>query len=158
MIDQVTFLPFDTPFLELTWQWLQNPELRYLTDTPSFSEEDQQRWFASLEDRADYLIWGVMVAHDPVGVVGLKNVCGPAAELFCYIGNHDFMGKGVGQAMIAHAFKESARRSVRMLYLKVLLDNARAQKAYIRAGFQKIGANSRHLWMACLIEEMQAHG
>ena len=54
--------------------------------TPAFTDEGQERWFANLPSKTDYLVWGVELAGRPVGVIGLKGIRGERAEYFGYLG------------------------------------------------------------------------
>lgn len=59
-------------FLELSWDWLSDPEIRVLTNTPIFTKNEQRKWFDSLKNRKDYIIWGIQVDNTPIGACGLK--------------------------------------------------------------------------------------
>ena len=70
MQSEIEFTAYDESFLALSWDWLTDPEIKALTMTPDFDRAAQARWFESLPDRSDYLIWGVCCAGRPIGVCG----------------------------------------------------------------------------------------
>ena len=41
----VTLCSFDAVFLEASWNWLQDDELRKLIDAPVISKDQQKIWF-----------------------------------------------------------------------------------------------------------------
>lgn len=128
-------VPYDGHFLELSWRWLNNPEIKYLTDTPTFSQQQQHAWFAGLSQRTDYLIWGVELHGEQIGVFGIKHITLEDAEYWGYIGERKYWGRGIGQWMIRMSEAEARRRGIQRLYLRVIRDNERARKAYERAGY-----------------------
>lgn len=128
-------LPYSEAFLERSWIWLQDPEIRRLTDTPEFTRDQQQRWFESLPDRTDYLIWGVAVDGVLVGSFGIKNIAEGTGEYWGYIGERAYWGRGVGQWMLRQAAKQARAHGLSQLVLRVIADNERARRAYERFGF-----------------------
>ena len=42
---QVAFVEYTEEFLDLSWEWLNDPEIKLLTMTPDFSREDQRAFF-----------------------------------------------------------------------------------------------------------------
>lgn len=150
MSSELAYRPFDQQFLELSWAWLNDPEIKRLTDTPDFSRDDQEAWWRSLENRADYFVWGVALAGRPIGVVGLKNVARISAELFCYLGEKDCWGLGYGRRMVGFGLRQAAQLGVRVVFLRVVKENLRAIAAYRRYGFLEIGKADAHLWMSRL--------
>lgn len=129
-------VPYDERMLERSWTWLQDPEIKRLTDTPEFTRQAQRSWFDSLADRTDYLVWGIEVDGMPIGAFGLKHVTAEDAEYWGYVGERPYWGRGVGQWMLKRACGEAGRLGLRRLRLLVLRDNARAITSYRRFGFQ----------------------
>ena len=84
--NEVVLVPFDRTFLDCAFQWLNDPEIRFLTDTPVVTREAQETWFASLPSRPDYAVWGVQADGVPVGVCGVKHIFEGEGEYFGYIG------------------------------------------------------------------------
>ena len=77
---RLTFSRFDERFLEKSWQWLRDPEVKRLTMTPDFTRDQQLSWFRGLPAKKDYLIWGLLCDEIPIGAMGLKNVTETEAE------------------------------------------------------------------------------
>ena len=129
------FVKYDQFFLDKSWQWLNDPEIKLLTQTPEFSKEGQLKWFNSLDGRTDYKVWGVTYDGIAVGVVGLKFITDHDAEYFGYLSEKEFWGKGIGQMMLDFSVTQAKIRQLSKIYLKVAATNTRAIKAYERFGF-----------------------
>src|SRR5690349_5509898 len=69
--EQARSVAYDRRFLIASRSWLRDPELARLTLTPSFTDEAQEAWFASLASRADYWVRGLELRGMPAGVFGL---------------------------------------------------------------------------------------
>jgi RimJ/RimL family protein N-acetyltransferase len=85
----------DEVALEKSWEWLNDPEIKRLTITPDFSKDEQKKWFESIKNRKDYWITVGWHNGEPIVIGGLKNIGEKDAEIFGYIGNKEYWGKGV---------------------------------------------------------------
>ena len=126
---------YDREFLECSWHWLKDKEIKELTMTPDFSRQQQKEFFISLEQRKDYKIYGFRINNKPAGACGLKNIRLCKAEYWGYIGEKQFWGKGYGKQMINEMIKVAQREEISHVYLKVGKSNIRAIKLYNRFGF-----------------------
>ena len=129
------FCKYDESFLEMSWQWLTDPEIKRLTMTPDFTREDQARWFARLSTVTDYLIWGLKSGDTPIGAMGLKKLTLVDAEYWGYIGDRRFWGGGFGQCLIRFALEQARRLNLTSIYLRVHRENDRAARLYEKLGF-----------------------
>jgi RimJ/RimL family protein N-acetyltransferase len=136
LVGELCFETFDECFCELSWAWLNDPEIKQLTMTPSFTREDQLRWFAGLSTMTDYRIWGVRYEVSPIGAVGLKKVTAVDGEYWGYIGERRFWGLGLGQRMIDFVLGQARSLGLREVYLHVSQENLRAIALYKRCGFE----------------------
>ncbi|MFN4285592.1 MAG: GNAT family N-acetyltransferase [Lacibacter sp.] len=143
----VTLCAFDTVFLEASWNWLQDEELRKLVDAPVITKEQQEIWFESLPQRLDYRIWGVLYNDQPVGVAGIKNIMNNTGEYWGYIGDKNYWGKGIGSVIIQCVIAEAHSLQLKQLTLKVLRTNQRAIQLYQKNGFVQTQADQIHLFM-----------
>ena len=91
----IEFVKYNETFLEKSWEWLNDKEIKYLTFTPDFTREQQKEWFLSLKDKKDYFIKGVLYNDIPIGVVGLKNITDINGEYWGYIGEKEYCNKGI---------------------------------------------------------------
>ena len=55
---RLKFVAYDRRFLLASRTWLRDPEIAALTMTPAFTDEGQERWFAELPSKTDYLVAG----------------------------------------------------------------------------------------------------
>ena len=145
-------VPYDERFLDSSWQWLQDPEIRRLTDTPVFSRQQQREWFDGLGSRSDYSVWGVEVDGQPVGAFGIKNVKGGEAEYWGYLGERAQWGRGIGQWMLRQTLAEARERGLSQLVLRVVSENVRAQRAYERFGFKVTSESDGQVRMALPVQ------
>ncbi|EOI3555649.1 GNAT family N-acetyltransferase [Cronobacter dublinensis] len=134
-MDNLTLTTYDRDFLELSWTWLQDPEIKKLTLTSDFSRQDQENFFNNLSHREDYIIYGVNLGSRKIGVAGLKNIKENDAEYWGYIGEKDLWGKGLGKYLISALEDVAKNKGIKKIYLKVSDLNVRAIKAYQKSGF-----------------------
>lgn len=138
----LSLTPYDEECLEKSWEWLNDPEIRFLTMTPEFSKADQRRFFNSLATRADYLIWAVSLDGKPIGAAGLKNHRESMAEYWGYIGEKALWGGGLGRSMLALVEQKGRSAGFSSLDLKVLAKNERALSLYRKCGYVVDAENS----------------
>ncbi len=131
------FVPYDERFLEPSWKWLNDPEIKKLTLTPDFTKEGQLKWFALLPEKTDYLIWGIFWDNAPVGAVGLKNITSSEGEYWGYIGEKSYWGRGIGRIMVDFIIRAAREKELERLYLKVADYNERAIALYRKLGFEE---------------------
>lgn len=127
---------YDKTYLEHSWVWLNDPYIRSLIMAPTFSREDQQRFFENLRGRTDYLIWGVEFGGRPIGAAGLKNHRCERAEYWGYIGEKQLWGYGLGRKMMARVETKASAAGFSSLDLKVSAHNSRAVSLYLSTGYE----------------------
>ncbi|MCE0846436.1 GNAT family N-acetyltransferase [Buttiauxella sp. A2-C1_F] len=138
-MSRISLVAYDEEFLELSWQWLNDAEIKELTLTPNFTKSDQKKYFKSLKERTNYIIFGLIVDDNiKVGAAGLKNIETNRAEYWGYIGNKNYWGQGLGKELAKLMEKVCAERYINELYLKVSSENIRAVKSYLNTGYSKI--------------------
>lgn len=148
IVDKISFVKFNRDFLQKSYFWLSNPEIRRLTDTPSISRDGQEQWFRSLSSKKDYYIKGILADNYPIGAVGIKNITAVQGEYWGYIGEKSYWGKGVGKAMVEEMVHVAKRDfNLKILYLKVVVDNIRALSLYKRIGFIINNSDERFNYM-----------
>lgn len=136
-MQKIKFVEYNEIFLEKSWEWLNNKEIKYLTCTPDFTKEQQKKWFLSLKDKKDYFIKGVLYNDTPIGVVGLKNITNTNGEYWGYIGEKEYWNKGIGKDFINYISRYSYILNLKEIYLKVIKNNPRAIKLYQKMGFKE---------------------
>lgn len=147
-IFNIKFCDFDESFLDLSYWWLKDEEINYLTNAGKQTKEDQLKWYESIKGRRDYLIWGVLCENNPIGVCGIKNIKEKTGEYFGYIGEKQLWGRGLGKLMmkeIENWVKEQT--NINVITLKVLKDNLIAISLYSRMGYILISEDERFLLM-----------
>jgi RimJ/RimL family protein N-acetyltransferase len=126
---------YSETYLNASWLWLNDPEIRKLTNTPVLNKDTQLRWYETLSEKEDYKIWGISFNNKPIGACGLKKITNEDAEYWGYIGEKEFWGKGIGK-IIMYLMEEEARKlALNNIWLQVLKENARAIKLYISMGY-----------------------
>ena len=131
----VRFVEYSKTFLDLSWSWLNDPEIKELTMTKDFTKEDQIRFFDSLTNKKDYLVKGICFDNKPIGACGLKNIDHGKAEYWGYIGEKKYWGKGIGQIVLDEMVRTARELLLVKLYLKVDRNNQRAIRSYKKFGF-----------------------
>lgn len=132
---KVKLVNFNRTFLELSWIWLNDDELKYLTQTPVFTRDDQLLWFKKLPANQNYKIWGIKAENIPIGACGIKNIKGPAGEYWGYIGLKNFRGKGIGKQVMILIENKAVKLNLESLWLKVIQDNKNAIRLYEKSGY-----------------------
>lgn len=139
--EHLSFVPYSRVFLDKSYAWLHDPEIKRLTCTPDFTREQQTAFFESLAIRKDYKVWGIALAEEPIGACGLKHIDGAQAEYWGYIGEKRYWGRGLGQQIIGHCQTMAQSIGLTSLYLKVGADNLRARKLYFKSSFYEEGSD-----------------
>ena len=157
--ESVVFTEFDEEFFRLSGVWLSDPEIRRLTDTSEFTENQRVEWFKKLPDRPHYRIFGVLFNGVAVGVCGLKNITPEVdGEYWGYIGDKMHWGQGIGSAMVEFIVQLAIEQSLERLYLKVIPQNTRAISLYSKQGFRVLsaGVNSESITMEKVLRRVHA--
>lgn len=146
-MEEIEFIDYSEAFLDLSWEWLNDPEIKQLTNTPDFTKEGQRRWFESLKNKPDYKVWGIVCNNKKIGVVGLKNIVGNSAEYFGYIGDKTFWNRGLSKSMLGYTCEYAKKNGISVIWLRVIKDNPRAIRAYQKYGFEVYNENNNELLM-----------
>lgn len=137
--EQLSFVECTEEFLRMSWMWLNDPEIRSLTNTPIFSRLEQSIWFERvLKDTDTYYIRVLAMGEELIGAIGLKNIrkIEREGEYWGYIGVKQYWGKGLSKQIFDYIKTVSVRDyGLERLYLFVSESNERAIKAYEKAGF-----------------------
>lgn len=99
---QVDLVDYDRSFLDASFKWLADEEIKFLTNTPSFSKDVQEQWFLSLSEKEDYYIRGILADGILIGACGLKHITNVDGEYWGYIGEKEYWGKGIGKQMMSN--------------------------------------------------------
>ncbi len=134
-------------FLDYSWKWLNDKEIKKLTNTPDFSLEEQNKWFSNLKFKNDYLIWGVAYNGNPIGVCGLKNITTEDCEYWGYLGEKEYWGKGLGSIILSNMLDKAHQMGKKNVWLKVNQSNHRAVNLYSKNGFLTEGESENELIM-----------
>lgn len=134
----ISLVKYTEDFLMLSRSWLRDPEIKSLTQTADFTDEQQLNFFLGLANRSDYLIYGVLYDGQKIGAAGLKNISNESAEYWGYIGVKEMWGKKLGQEMVNSVLQVAEQRGIQTVNLKVSIENLRAIKLYSRLGFDLV--------------------
>lgn len=135
-LNRIRLVPFDRTFLDRSFDWLHDPEIKLMAMAPDFTREEQEAFFNDLPGRDDYKIWGVAAGGEPIGVGGIKNISGTDGEFWCYIGERAYWGKGIGGRILDLCEEKAHDLGVTRLTMTALETNERSLNAYRKAGFQ----------------------
>ena len=135
----IVLVPFDRAYLDLSWEWLRDPEIKAMTMAGDFTREDQEKFFEGLPNRTNYKIWGVEGPDGvPIGAGGLKHIDGPTAEFWCYIGERAYWGQGLGGSVLTACEDKARSLGINHLTMVALETNERSVRAYAKMGFQPV--------------------
>lgn len=131
----VTLTIFNELFLNESWKWLQDVELRNLIGMSEITKIQQIQWFENLDHRTDYFIWGVLYNNIPIGATGIKNIKNNHGEYWGYIGVKKYWGVGLGNDIIQLTELAAKTMKINTLELKVFHSNIRAVRMYKKNGY-----------------------
>lgn len=132
----IEFVDYDRQFLNSSYRWLSDAEIKHLIASSDINREEQEKWFMNLFKRKDYYIRGIQYNGIPIGAVGIKKIFNDSGEYWGYIGEKEYWGKGIGKLMLMQMVKDARTIfSLKNLYLKVLHVNERAIGLYKSLGF-----------------------
>ncbi|WP_059747583.1 GNAT family N-acetyltransferase [Staphylococcus haemolyticus] len=128
----------------LILNWMKNEKLRYLIGTVyPITELEHENWFQNRMLEKDNRMFVIDLDNEKsIGIVGFKNLdwVNRNSELFIYIGDEEYWGKGYGtqalELIIKFAFNNL---NLHMLYLEVFSYNKNVTKTYERLGFKQDG-------------------
>lgn len=143
----IELVSYNETFLEKSWNWLNDPKIKHLTNTGDFTKEQQQKWYSNLPFTSNYKIWGVKINGEEAGVFGIKNIENNSGEYWGYIGEKQYWGKGYGKEIMISVLNEAKKMELSEVYLKVIKDNPRAIKLYKKMGFIESGVLDNNLLM-----------
>jgi RimJ/RimL family protein N-acetyltransferase len=133
--------------------WINDRELVELSAIfRPVTRAEHDAWFASVRAREDVAVFAIREGGRLVGTCQLIRD-GDEAELRIRIGEPAARGRGLGteavRQLLAHGFD---RLGLRRVWLQVFPHNARAIRAYEKAGFTRCGPDGPTLRMERLSE------
>lgn len=131
----IQLVKYDIDFLTLSWEWLNDFEIKKLTNTPDFTKEEQLEWYHTLQTKQNYLIWGIIVDLNPIGVCGLKKITLEDCEYWGYIGKKEYWGKGIGKTIMYFLEEKAKNLNLNSIWLQVMKENERAIMLYKKTGY-----------------------
>jgi RimJ/RimL family protein N-acetyltransferase len=132
----IRLVPYDRAYLDRSWDWLRDPELKKLTLAGDFTREEQIAFFESLPSRLDYKIWGVASPEgEPIGAAGIKKISGSSGEFWCYIGERSWWGRKVGGRILELCEEKAHKLDLDHLTMIAGATNDRSISAFEKMGF-----------------------
>lgn len=132
----ISLTQYDRTYLDKSWDWLRDPEIKQLTMAGDFTREEQVSFFESLPVREDYKIWGVAAPDgEPIGAAGIKNISGSTGEFWCYIGERDWWGRGIGGRILELCEEKARDLGLDQLTMIAGANNDRSINAFEKMGF-----------------------
>lgn len=132
----IEIVEYSRLFLDHSWKWLNDPEIKKLTNTSDFNREDQSIWFENLKIKSNYLIWGINLNGKPIGACGIKNITEKDCEYWGYIGESQYWGNSYGKEIIRLMECKANELKLESVWLQVIEFNSRAIKLYQNQGYQ----------------------
>lgn len=140
----VTLTPFSSTEVTLLRRWLVAPHVAAWYPDP----EDHVEWAAnppSCGDRAliavggqtvGYVRWQA-VSREILDLVGLHEIPAGSVDVDIFIGESEFVGRGIGpKALLVLLSQLRQRRDVPLVGLTTSVQNLFAQRAYTKVGFR----------------------
>lgn len=134
---EIRLVNFDEKYLEKSYYWLNDLEIKSETMAPDISEESQREWFEALGSRNDYFIKGIEADSRPVGAAGIKHIDFEknVGESWLYIGEKDVQSRGIGSRVMEELFTYATAIGLTRLNARVLSSNRRSVKFHSKLGY-----------------------
>lgn len=132
---QLIFGNFDEEALAKSWDWLNDIEIKYFTNTSDFDRVSQRDWFEGLAARDDYYIKTMLVDNTLVGVCGIKNITDTEGEAWLYVGEKLLWGKSIGTQCLKYLISYARQIDLKSLYALILKDNTRSLNLFKKFDF-----------------------
>ena len=143
--DRICFRPIELADEPSLRRWINDPRVwATLSGRPPFNECREREWIEGLgKDRANY-VFGIVVKNGErlIGSCGLHGISAVnhSAELGIAIGDVEFQNQGYGTEAVRLALRFGFEElNLNRVGLHVLATNARAVRAYEKAGFVREG-------------------
>ena len=133
----MALVKFDELYLTQSYEWLNDSEIRDLTDGPSvLTHSMQQKWYAQIINDPTYAIWGIDWDGVKIGACGIKHIdfANCEGEYWGYIGEKQYWN-GKGHTLMNLVYNKARELKLNKLYLVVLVNNLRAFRLYQSEGF-----------------------
>jgi RimJ/RimL family protein N-acetyltransferase len=138
---------YDERFLDASWRWLQDDELRSMVMAGPMTREGQRAWYERLPARTDYRIWGVELDGEPVAVFGIKGIADGSGEYFAFIGEPQHWGRGIGGFITDEVIRLGRELGLSRLWGVAKADNQRTLRRQARHGFREYRREDGLVWI-----------
>mgnify|MGYP000058133370 CR=1 FL=1 len=134
---RLRFVDYTRTYLEASYHWLREPEIKFLTRSPEVTREGQEKFFQSLPKRKDYWIQGIEYLGRPIGACGLRRIDHKQseAEYFAFIGDKSLWDQKLGFEIFNHIRQEAIARGLKVVYTLMNPENHRAIRFCEKSGF-----------------------
>jgi len=138
----VRLIPFQHKHVRMTFRWVRDPALqRSFFIRGTINWKGHQAYFKKVLSSALWRVYAIIVDRRHVGNCGFKHIIPDEkmGELWIYIGDRLFRGKGIGQIATQLLLQEGFETlGLERIYLHVAKNNIAAQKLYKKFGFRKV--------------------
>jgi RimJ/RimL family protein N-acetyltransferase len=136
---RVVLVPFTREHVDLTFQWVMDPELqRLFLMRRKPTREKHKAYFEHVLNDTTQRVYAVLCEGCHVGNGGIKNIATglEEGELWVYVGLSAMRGKGIGKYATGLLIREAFEiMKLRKVYVHVAAFNDAALKMYADLGF-----------------------
>jgi len=155
---QVVIRPLEENDAKTSYVWRNDPDIwKYTGSSPDreITLADELVWVKRVTNDDTCRRFAILADGEYVGNIYLTNIHKDEAEYHIFIGNKEYMGKGVAMAA-SQLIIEFARAelALKRIVLKVRLKNVRAVKLYLALGFKVIVDGPDFLSMSLDLQEL----
>ncbi len=149
-MEPMRLVTYDQIYLDKSLEWLNDWEIRMMTDTHSYVNPKLQReWYERISGDSTYQIWGIEYDGKPIGACGIKHIdiTKSEGEYWGYIGEKEYWG-GKGHDLMRLVYKKANELGLNKLCLYVKSTNLRAKQLYNSEGFSVDIEKDDKIWMS----------
>jgi len=146
----IMFESFNLEDFLRTNKWINNPAIMsrsLIRQRVSVSE--QRRIFRRLVSDKSYIFHKLVFQERFIGAIGVKKIdyVNRNGEMWVYIGEKEFWGRGLGTAAVRKYSESIAKKcNLHKIYATVLSDNIPSLKTFVKAGFDIEGKLVEHVF------------
>ena len=136
----------------MIFQWISNSELRKMIGTRGIPTiESHNKWFQSKLYDCSNETYVILIENVPVGIVGTNiiDVVNRNAEMYIYIGNKEYRGKGVSKIAVDLFISYLVEKyRLHKINARIFSFNMPSLKLFEKCGFELEGIQKEQIYQS----------
>lgn len=146
---KILIRPLEKKDALVSWKWRNDQEIwKYTGSKPNkiITPEIELEWIINALSDVNTRRFAITVDDKYVGNIQLTNITNESAEYHIFIGDKDFLGKGIGFSATQQLLRFAKNSlNLKQIYLYVKKENENAVKLYQKCGFVQVSGELKML-------------